>query len=181
VEGKFKKILLVGVQGSGKSTQAKLLAEYLKIPNVETGQIFRDLSQDGSNLAKKVIEIMRQGLLVDDETTASLIKRRLEQIDCQNGFVVNGYPRSLAQLKAYDPNFDLVIYLSVPDEVVTKRLLKRGREDDSLKAIQKRLADYHNLTEPILDYYKNKGILVEISGVGEVDSIQEKIKKVVNG
>src|SRR5437870_7012925 len=145
-------ILLIGPQGSGKSTQAEKLARFLGVPNVETGQIFRDLAKDQTSLGQRVREILKSGGMVDDETTAELVKVRLAQPDCQAGFVMNGYPRSPRQQGIFSPKFDRVFYLVVPDEVVTQRQLKRGREDDTPELIKKRLDHYHLLTEPLIDY-----------------------------
>lgn len=175
------KVLLVGPQGSGKSTQAKQLAEYLDIPSVETGQIFRDLANDETELAKKVKELITAGVMVDDETTAELVKKRVAESDCQNGFVMNGYPRSLKQLEAFDIKFDKVLYLVTSDQEVTDRLLKRGREDDNLESIKKRLEHYHQMTEPMLEHYRNQGIMEEVEGIGSVEEIQEKLRSKVNG
>src|SRR3989338_507134 len=125
------KILLIGPQGSGKSTQASLLAEYLGIPKISTGDIFRKLP--------KVKEILAAGKLVDDETTAEIVKKRLQETDCQNGFILDGYPRNITQKELFDPQFEKVIYLKVPDEELMKRLLARGREDDTPESIRTRL------------------------------------------
>ena len=175
------KVLLVGPQGSGKSTQAKLLAEYLNIPTVETGQIFRDLSEDETKLGKRIKGLISKGEMVDDDTTRELVKKRVAQDDCQDGFVMNGYPRSLRQLEIFDPGFDKVFYLVVSDQEVKNRLLKRGREDDTEEGINKRLELYYQMTEPMLEHYKNSGILEEINGVGEIADIQKKLREKVNG
>ena len=163
------KILFIGPQGSGKSTQASLLAEYLNLPKISTGDIFRKLS--------KVKEILAAGKLVDDETTAEIVKKRLQESDCQNGFILDGYPRNITQKELFDPQFEKVIYLKVPDEELMKRLLARGREDDTPESIRTRLNLYYVQTQPLLNYYKNQAILKEVDGIGAVEKIQDEIKK----
>lgn len=163
------KILLIGPQGSGKSTQAELLARYLNVPKISTGDIFRQLSG--------VKEILNAGKLVDDKTTAEIVKNRLNQEDCENGFIMDGYPRTVEQLKHFDPGFDKVIYLKVPQDEVIKRLMNRGREDDTPDLIKTRLDLYNKQTLPLLDYYQTKRILTEIDGMGDINQIQDEIKK----
>lgn len=166
------KILLIGPQGSGKSTQGKLLAEYLKIPYISTGDIFRQIAQTDA----RIKQILDAGELVDDETTIKLINDRLTQAD---GFILDGFPRNLEQAEAINLNFDKVIYLNIPDEVVLKRLLKRGRTDDTEGSIKTRLDLYRAKTQPLLDYYKEQGVLVEVSGEADVRSVQDEIKKFI--
>lgn len=171
------KILLIGPQGSGKSTQASLLAEYLNLPKISVGDIFRELSKEESSEAQRLREILQAGKLVDDQTTSEIVKNRLNQADCQNGFILDGYPRTIEQMQTFDPNFDKVIYLEVPKEEVMKRLMARGRADDTHELIETRLDLYYKQTQPLLDHYRNKGILIEVNGVGSVEQIQEEIKK----
>lgn len=171
------KILLIGPQGSGKSTQADLLAHYLKVPKITIGDIFRKIAEEDSELGKKVRDILNQGHLVDDQITSEIVKERLSHSDYKEGFIVDGYPRTLEQARLFDPNFDKVFYLKLKEEAVMERLLKRGREDDTEELINKRLELYCEQTQPLLDDYKNKGILVEIDGTGSVEKVQEDIRK----
>lgn len=163
------KMLLIGPQGSGKSTQATLLAEYLNLPKISTGDIFREMPE--------VKEILAVGKLVDDETTAEIVKKRLQESDAQNGFILDGYPRNILQKDLFDPKFEKVIYLKVPDGEVIKRMMARGRADDTLESIKTRLSLYYKQTQPLIDYYKNQSILTEIDGIGSVEEIQNEIKK----
>lgn len=177
----MKKILFVGPQGSGKSTQAKLLAESLPVPVISTGDIFRQIAHQKSELAKKVRQILDEGKLVDDQTTAELVKERLNHPDCQRGFILDGYPRRMEQIALFDPGFDMVLYLKLSDEEATLRLSGRGREDDTSKLIAERLKIYHQQTDPILEYYLKKGLLKTIDGVGTIEQIQQRIREAVHG
>lgn len=170
------KILLIGPQGSGKSTQAQLLAQFLNIPKISTGDIFRKLSED-SEEGERIKQILDQGRLVDDQTTSKIVEKRLQESDSKNGFVMDGYPRNLKQKDFFDPDFDRVFYLKVPNEEVIKRLMERGRADDSLESIKTRLDLYLTQTEQLLKFYKDKGILVEIDGTKTIDQVQNEIKK----
>lgn len=168
-----KRILFIGPQGSGKSTQAKLLAEYLKIPVISTGDIFREMAPANEWIRK----ILSEGKLVDDQSTSKVVEKRLREKDCRRGFILDGYPRNLAQIRLFDPKFDLVVYLSIPMEQVIQRLMKREREDDSRESIESRLDLYFQQTAALLDYYRNLGILHEIDGAGEIEKIQNEIQK----
>lgn len=173
----MKRVLLIGPQGSGKSTQAKLLGEYLKVPVISTGDIFRKLMQEDTDLGRTLKNILSEGKLVDDQTTSKTVQQKLSEPSYQNGFVMDGYPRNIEQVNIFDPKFEKVIYLKVPDEEVTKRLMARAREDDTPEAIRMRLNLYKEQTQPLLDYYQGKGILIEISGVGSIEEIQAEIRK----
>lgn len=168
------KLLLIGPQGSGKSTQGKLLAQFLGLPYISTGDIFRQMGG-------KIKEVLDQGRLVDDETTSKIVEEKLIEPEYEKGFIFDGYPRTDAQIRLFDPGFDKVIYLDLPDEEATKRLLAREREDDTEELISERLRNYHQQTDPILDFFKQKGILVSINGLGSIDEIQQKIRDLVNG
>ncbi len=173
------KILLIGPQGSGKSTQADLLSQFLNIPKISTGDIFRKLSQEESLEAQRVKTILSEGKLVDDETTAAIVQKRLGENDCQSGFILDGYPRNIRQAEIFNPDFDKVFYLNVPDEEVIKRLMSRGRADDTPKLIKTRLYLYHEQTKPLLDYYRKQNKLNEIDGIGSIEKIQDELRKSV--
>jgi adenylate kinase len=168
------RILFIGAQGSGKSTQAKLLAQFLGLPYISTGDIFRQMQGE-------IKQILDQGKLVDDQTTSKIVEEKLKNPEYSNGFIFDGYPRTLEQIRLFDPGFDKVIYLDLPDEKASERLLARGREDDTKELIAERLKHYHGQTDPILDFYEQKGILVSISGEGSIEEIAQKIRDGVNG
>ncbi len=188
------KILLIGPQGSGKSTQGKLLERKFQIPYISTGDIFRTIALQDTDEGKRIKQILDAGELVDDKTTVGLIRQRIGVSDSQNGFILrsktvperregfilDGYPRNLEQAKEVaDLNFDKAFYLKIPREIVLERLLKRGRKDDTEDLIKKRLDLYYLQTQPLLDYYKNQGILVEVDGTGDIQTIQDEIKKFI--
>ncbi len=171
------KILLIGPQGSGKSTQAELLAKHLGVPKITMGDIFRKIAALDTEEGQRIKQILDAGQLVDDQTTAELVKRRVEEADAKNGFIMDGYPRTVEQVNIFEPDFDKVIYLNVPREEVVNRLMQRGRADDTEQLINKRLDLYYQQTASLLDHYKQKGVLVEINGIGNIEEIQDEIKK----
>lgn len=173
------RILFIGPQGSGKSTQARLLSEHLKIPVISTGEIFRRLSQKEVGIGRMIKRILEEGKLVGDDTTSSIVKERLQEDDCQNGFIMDGYPRNIEQVNKFDPNFDKVFYLKVAEEEVLERLLKRGRVDDTKDSIKTRLDLYYQQTQPLIDYYENQGLLVEIDATANIQTVQDEIKKFI--
>lgn len=175
------KILIIGPQGSGKTTQSKLLSEYLRIPFIETGETLRDLAKKDTEEGERVKELLDRGEMVPNDIVARFIKTRINEKDCGRGYVINGYPRNLNQIKLFDPGFDKVFYLEIKDKLVLERLLKRGREDDTKELIEKRLSDYHTQTVPILEYYEDLGILENVDGTSTIDNIQDEIRRRLDG
>lgn len=171
------KILMIGPQGSGKSTQADLLTKKLNIPKISTGDIFRKIREEDSEEGRRIKQILDAGQLVDDQTTSKIVKERLSRPDCQMGFVLDGYPRNIGQLGLFDPQFNKAIYLDVPEQEVISRLAERGRSDDTQQSIKRRLNLYYLQTQPLLDYYKKQGMLVEVNGIGDIQTVQDEIKK----
>jgi len=169
-------LLLLGPQGSGKSTQAKLLAEKHNLCFISIGDLVREKSLEDSEEGKRVREIMERGELVDDETVANLFREKLEK-GGKSGFVTDSYPRRISQVETYDPGIEKVIDLEIPDEEVLRRLLSRGRVDDTKEAIEKRLEIYHNETKPLLDYYREQGKLVEVDGAGSIEQVFQKVEE----
>lgn len=170
------KILITGPQGSGKTTQTEALARYLGVHVVDPGQMLRDWASLPTQDGLKIKDSLDKGELVDNEIVGRMVRERLEQPDCQKGFVVDGYPRSLPQLEIFDPKYDKVFYLDLSDEKAKDRLVKRGRDDDKPKSIEERLEIYHKLTEPVLKFYQHRGILVRIPADDSIENIQQKIR-----
>lgn len=173
-------ILVTGPQGSGKTTQAKLLAEYLKVPFIGMGEVLRQRMERNDEIGRKIKEVMEKGELVDDQIVADFTKEKVMSPACQNGFVMDGYPRSIHQAGLFNPNFNKVFYLDIPEIQVLERLLKRGRADDKPDLIKERLQIYHQETEPLLDLYKNQGILKIVDGLKSIDEVQREIRKSLN-
>lgn len=172
------KILLLGPQGSGKSTQGKLLAASLKIPYISTGDMFREIAQEDSEEGKRIKQLQESGQLIDDETTRELIKKRLQRQDTKDGFILDGYPRTSDQVSLFDAidlKFDRIFYLNVPEEDVVKRLMTRGRSDDTPEAIKVRLDVYKLKTEALKLALEKFGNLFEIDASKSVDEVQAEI------
>lgn len=205
-------IILLGGPGSGKGTQAKMMIEEYKIPQISAGDILRENVKQETKLGKKAKEFIDQGDLVPDELVINMINKRLEKEDCKNGFILDGFPRTINQAEALNKiqKIDKVIELKVSDDVIVKRLSSRRqckkcgaiygidvppkkkgvcdkcggelyqREDDKEEAIRNRLKVYHDQTKPLADYYKEKGILIEIDGELPIEKIFEDIKKALS-
>lgn len=176
--GDNHRVLIIGPQGVGKSTQGKLLQEFLQVPYISSGDVMRQKATEETLTGHQIKNLLESGQLVNDELTADFIKTRVDQPDCQNGFVMDGYPRTINQINLFDPDFTEVIYLTASDEIVRQRLLSRNRVDDTPESITQRLEIYHQLTEPIVDYYKGKQILHLVDGTGTIEEIQKQIRKI---
>jgi adenylate kinase len=180
-------LLVLGPQGAGKGTQAKRISAEYGVPHVSTGDMFRALD-DSTELGRKVKAIMDSGELVPDEVTIAMIEERLAQPDAQDGFILDGFPRTLVQAEALDAmlagigrGLDAILYFDVPDSVGMERALKRaeeeGRSDDTPEAIQKRLALYHEQTEPIVEHYRATGKLVPLHAARTIDEVWNEISE----
>ena len=181
-------LIFLGAPGAGKGTQAEVVCEKLNIPTISTGNIIREALKNGTELGLKAKSYMDSGALVPDEVVIAIIKERLAQADCQNGFVLDGFPRTVEQaealskiLKETKMDLDAVVNLSVPDKELVQRLLNRaikeGRADDNEETISNRLHTYNSKTLPLIDYYRKAGILREINGVGSMEEITKEIQK----
>ena len=176
----------MGPPGAGKGTQAIKIAEHYGIPAISTGDIFRALQTADTPLARQVRAIMESGGYVSDEITNEIVADRLAQPDCESGFLLDGYPRTLQQVQTLDDYLaetnrpiDAVISLLADTEEVVARLLRRaeidGRADDNEETIRVRLQVYADQTAPLLEVYRSRGLLVEVNGLGEIDEVSDRI------
>ncbi len=175
-------LLVLGPQGSGKGTQAARISADHGIPHVSTGEMFRAAITAGTELGRQVEPILASGDLVPDELTVALIRERLSRADAADGFVLDGFPRNLAQAEELDEmlaeigrSLDAVLFFDIPDEIALERIASRaaeeGRRDDQADAIARRLAIYHDHTEPVVERYRASGKLVPLHAsrsIGEV-------------
>ena len=211
------KIIMLGAPGAGKGTQAKKIAEKYSIPHISTGDIFRANIKNGTELGMKAKTYMDQGLLVPDELVVDLVVDRVQQEDCANGYVLDGFPRTIPQAEALDnalsalgQKMDYAINVEVPDENIVNRMGGRRacvgcgatyhlvyaptkvenvcdncqgelilREDDKPETVQKRLNVYHEQTQPLIDYYTGKGIMMEVDGTVDINDVFQAIVNIL--
>ncbi len=211
------KIIMLGAPGAGKGTQAKMIAETYKLPHVSTGDIFRANIKNNTDLGKEAKTYMDKGELVPDELTVRILLDRVAQADCANGYVLDGFPRTIPQAEVLDAELnklgekvDYAIDVEVPDENIVKRMsgrracLKCGatyhivhippktegicdacgselvqRDDDKEETVKNRLAVYHQQTQPLIDFYSNKGVLKTVDGTKDSAEVFEDIKKIL--
>ena len=211
------KIIMLGAPGAGKGTQAKKIAEKYRIPHVSTGDIFRSNIKEGTQLGRKAKEYMDQGALVPDELTIGMLMDRIQQEDCKNGYVLDGFPRTIPQAESLQKaitemgqKIDFAINVDVPDENIINRMSGRRaciscgatyhivynpskvagicdvcgselvlRDDDKPETVKKRLAVYHDQTRPLIDYYKEAGVLVNVDGTQELNKVFSDITDIL--
>ena len=203
------KIIMLGAPGAGKGTQAKMIAEKYGVPHVSTGDIFRANIKNGTELGKEAKQYMDQGLLVPDELTVRILLDRVAQDDCKNGYVLDGFPRTIPQAEVLDSelsklgdHIDYAIDVDVPDENIIKRMSGRRacltcgathhiehvppktegicdkcgselvlRDDDKPETVKNRLNVYHEQTQPLIDFYTNKGVLKTVDGTLPMEEV----------
>lgn len=211
------KIIMLGAPGAGKGTQAKQIADKYGVPHISTGDIFRANIKNGTELGKKAKEYMDQGLLVPDELTVKLLLDRVANPDCANGYVLDGFPRTIPQAEVLDAaltelgdKIDYAVNVDVPDENIVKRMSGRRaclacgatyhiehippktegicdkcgqklvlREDDKPETVMKRLNVYHEQTQPLIDFYSNKGILKSVDGTVDMMDVFAAIVEIL--
>jgi adenylate kinase len=175
------KLILIGIQGSGKSTQGNILADKLNIPYLSTGHIFRELSKEKSPAGRYIKETVNAGYLVPDEKVLEIVSEYLSRPEYEKGYVLDGFPRTVAQAEAFKNGINKVIYLRVSDKEALWRISGREdvREDETLHALRKRIDLFHRFTEPVLDYYKQKSVLVEVDGEQSVEEIHKQIMEAI--
>ncbi len=180
------RIVFIGPPGAGKGTQAERLIEKYKIAHLSTGDMLRAARDAKTEVGKKADEFMSGGQLVPDEIIVEIIGDRLQEEDCKGGYLLDGFPRTIAQAESLDEMLakketplDGVLELRVPEEALFERLAGRGRADDTPEVIRQRLVAYREQTEPLLDYYQNQNQLKSIDGTGTVDEIFGRVVEVL--
>lgn len=195
----MKNLILFGPPGAGKGTQAKKLEKMLGVPQLSTGDMLRTAVAAGTELGKKAESIMKNGGLIPDDIMINMIKERIKQQDCGKGFLLDGFPRTVAQAEALDKmlkeigkKIDLIIDFQVDDEELKKRSINRANEakatgqkprsDDDPAVFAERLATYRKQTLPVLEYYKKtaNGVLKGVNGMDPIDQVTESIRKLLN-
>ena len=174
------RLLFIGPPGAGKGTQAARVAERLGVPHVSTGDMFRHHVGEGTEIGKRVKAIMDAGDYVPDSITVEMLEERIAQEDARKGFILDGFPRTAAQVEALDEligedGLDKVVVFRVDEDELTERILARGRSDDTEEAIRNRFQIYQDQTAPLIDLYRERGIVVEVDGIGEIDEITDRV------
>jgi len=185
------RIIFLGPPGSGKGTQANQLAKRLGVPAISTGEILREAVRKQTALGQKAKAVMERGELVSDDLIVAMIGERLAEADARRGFILDGFPRTLAQARAFETmlsgNGDAlsaVLNFSVPEAELTERMLGRaqaeGRADDRPETIRERLRVYREKTEPLVGFYRDRDLLAEIDGVGSVSEVAGRVDEAVS-
>ena len=174
------KLLFIGPPGAGKGTQAGRVAKELGIPHVSTGDMFRDHVARGTELGQKVEEIMAAGDYVPDEVTVAMLEERISQPDARDGFILDGFPRTEAQVESLDRllgdhGLDRVVIIDVDEDELIERLIARGRADDNKETIRTRFRVYQEQTQPLIDVYEERGLTIHVDGIGEVEEVTGRI------
>jgi len=180
------RMILMGPPGAGKGTQAQVVAERYSIPAISTGDIFRKNVSEGTELGIQAQRFMDAGEYVPDELTNLMVRNRIDEPDAERGFLLDGYPRTLAQVEELDGMIkhtghvlDAVVVLTVDKEELVQRLLQRaeteGRADDTEDVVRRRQEVYHDQTAPLIDVYRDRGLMIEVDGMGEVDEVSKRV------
>jgi adenylate kinase len=180
------RLILMGPPGAGKGTQAKTIGDHFGIPAISTGDIFRANVSEGTELGLEAKRYMDAGEYVPDEVTNLMVRNRIDEDDAKPGFLLDGYPRTLQQVEELDGmisftghKLDAVVVLTVNSEELVQRLLQRakteGRADDTEDVIRRRQEVYSEQTEPLIGVYRERGLLIEVDGLGEIDDVTKRI------
>ncbi len=183
------RLLIMGPPGAGKGTQAEFIAREFGIPHVSTGDLFRANLAQGTALGQEAKKYMDAGEYVPDSVTNGMVRDRLKQSDAQSGFLLDGYPRTVAQVGELDgmlagKTLNKVIVLTADTNEIVGRLLKRaqeqGRADDTEEVIRRRLEVYEEQTAPLIDLYKSRGLIVQVNGLGAVEEVTQRIMQAIS-
>ena len=177
------RIVFIGPPGAGKGTQAERMIETYQLAHLSTGDMLRAARDAQTEVGKKADQYMSAGQLVPDQIIVAIIRQRLARPDCQTGYLLDGFPRTIAQAEALDnmlaeeqTPLDVVLELQVPEGELFQRLAGRGRADDQPEVIRQRLVAYRQQTQPLLDYYGQRKLLHRVDGLGTVDEIFDRIR-----
>lgn len=180
------RLIFLGPPGAGKGTQAQKVAADCNIPHISTGDILRSAVAQQTDLGQKAQSYMERGELVPDQLILDLVRERLSQTDTQPGWILDGFPRNVAQaafledlLKEINQDCNQVVNFDVPDDVLIERLSSRGRQDDTEAVVRHRLEVYREQTAPLIDFYQERQKLLAIDGNQSIDTVADKIKQVV--
>lgn len=180
------RLIFLGPPGAGKGTQAEAISAFCEVPHISTGDMLRSAVASQSDLGKKAQDYMNAGELVPDDLILGLIRERLDKSDAQEGWLLDGFPRNVAQaeflealLAEIHQSCESVVNLEVPDEVIVARLLSRGRQDDAESVVRHRLEVYRSQTEPLIDFYRSRQKLVSIDGNQPVNAVTDDLKQII--
>ena len=178
------KLVLIGIQGAGKSTQGNLLSEKLGIPYLSSGHIFRSMAKEKTPWGRYVKETINSGALIPDDKTIEIINEYLSKAEYEKGFILDGFPRTAVQAEMFGDAVDKVIFLNVSDKEAVWRLFGRldegVREDNTITAIKKRMTLFHEMTMPVVEYYRSESKCLDVDGEQSIEEIHEEICKALN-
>lgn len=173
------RLIMIGIQGSGKSTQGNIISKNLGIPYLSSGHIFREMAKEKTQWGRYVKETLNSGLLIPDEKAIPIIEEYLSKPEYKNGYILDGFPRTVPQAEKFANGVDKVIYLKVSDKEALWRLsgrIEEGvREDNTLQAIRNRIQLFHDVTEPVLEFYRQNGLLLEVDGEKSIMDVTAQI------